>query len=388
MENPDICCDRLTLGSDYEDDDDLRKNISTMKMGRFKKSESEDSGVELPPGSPLGSESSYSIGEPDSLENHVYEEPECFKSFVHENTNVLPDITSDQMDLQALPKSRNPVLNYCPMTELDISEEQETDKSDISHRVEQAMQRSRMRRARHRDPHHCRSALYGQRYPGSLKTTYCNREKSPSRAALEKEEDGLSFPGEGLRYLESLCLMMEHLAELQQRNRALLREKKETEQKVRNRVLGNSCTCGSSKSHNPLVEDSTDSRLPDTGTWEDRQYRRRSSSHTGALRRVDRNTSHALVLANKTNPRFVSVPNLQEEVRQSRTQSFKGETSHWFKLKDLVSKLTNKATGSTAVQGSIGAEKQRSCRYQANLESSSIHPQRLFLPGLVIRPRK
>ncbi|XP_042657273.1 uncharacterized protein C8orf58 homolog [Tyto alba] len=135
--------------------------------GRLLKSESEDSGVEMAsnehsPSTPLGSESSFSLdGFPPG------------KSPPGEEPGTEPP---------RAPRSRS-----------------------ASKKLVQAAQRSRR-----------------QRVPGR-----CRRSTSAAEPAWDPEEpsaedpEGAAVPGQGLRYLEHVCQMLERLARLQQDNRLL-----------------------------------------------------------------------------------------------------------------------------------------------------------------------
>ncbi|XP_018109021.1 uncharacterized protein LOC108711622 isoform X2 [Xenopus laevis] len=381
MDSSDTCCEGETPNYDREVEHYVRNRRSSKKREEFMKSESEDSGVELPPPSPLGSESSYSAEEPESLENPL--EPDSLKSFTHGNVDDLPDFTPDQTDLPQASASEKPetfrVLTHGGIAELDVDEQQETDTFDIPCRLEQAVLRSRTRRVRHKDLHQNRAGLHSRHYHGSLKHTLHNHARSPPQPVQVKEkEDPLSLPGEGLRYLESLCNVMEQIAELQQRNQALQHEKREGEYRLRHRVPIDSCTCGSTKFQMGPAQDSTDGALPKERPWETKHYRKRSCSHSGVLRGLERNPGRHLASVDKRDPRFVSVPNLQKEERHNSSLNLKGEVSQWHRLKDMVSKLAHKATGSAGKQGTY--------RSQVHLEGTSQHPQRRIFPGLVIRP--
>ncbi|KAE8619309.1 hypothetical protein XENTR_v10009715 [Xenopus tropicalis] len=361
MDSSDHCCESETPSYDREVEHYVRNRRSTKKREEFMKSESEDSGVELPPPSPLGSESSYSAEEPESLENP--QEPESLQSFTHEKADDLPDFTPDQTDIPQACASEKPenfkVLTHGEIAELDVDEQRETDTFDIPCKLEQAVLRSRTRRVRHKDLHQNRAGIRSRHYHGSLKHTLHNRARSPPRPVqVTEKEDPLSLPGEGLRYLESLCNMMEQIAELQQRNRALEREKREGEHRLHHRMPIDACACGSTMSLIAPAPDSTDGALTEERPWEVRHYRKRSSSHTGVLWGLERNAARRLAAADKRDPHFVSVPNLQEEARQNSSPNLKAEVSQWHRLKDLVSKLAHKAAGS----GTTSTGKQSTCR--------------------------
>ncbi|XP_018419191.1 PREDICTED: uncharacterized protein LOC108792817 [Nanorana parkeri] len=197
------------------------------------------------------------------------------------------------------------------------------------------------------------------------------------------DQDNLNLPGDGLRYLESLCHMLEQIAELQKRNQNLLHQKKTLEKKVQSQVLFlDACVCGSSQDSKDLEQDMTDNPLPHGTTWQQQHYRKRSSSHAGVLLSLARQPENNLKGTVKMDPHYVSVPNLQENERRRTNQSYKAESTQWCKVKDLLSKIAGKNSSPGSSRGT-----QSNCRTQTTLEETTQHPRRFFLPGLVIRPR-
>ncbi|XP_064328599.1 uncharacterized protein C8orf58 homolog, partial [Phalacrocorax carbo] len=159
---------------------------SPLASGRLLKSESEDSGVEMAgndhsPSTPLGSESSFSLDGFPPAKSPPGEEPST--------------------EPPRLPRS-----------------------CSGSKKLVQAAQRSR----RQRVPGRCPRQL------GRCSTSSADLRAEPARDPREPEEPSaedpeemaglevvLPVPGQGLRYLEHVCQMLERLARLQQDNRLL-----------------------------------------------------------------------------------------------------------------------------------------------------------------------
>ncbi|XP_053319063.1 uncharacterized protein C8orf58 homolog [Spea bombifrons] len=357
--------------------------------GRLQKSVSEDSGVELPPHSPFGSESSYSNEEAESLEMTYPEEPEVLKTSVPEEPSIFRDSSSEETDiLEVIASLKSESVNEHSYGA--VARERDIEKSVLPHKLEQAVLRSKRQRYSPRDRVQNRPA---RNNPCTLKCqqrgkslSHCTR--SPPLSHPQNEEpDPLLLPGEGLQYLEDLCLMLEQVAELQQRNQRLQQEKRQAERRLRSRAaFVDSYQCVSSRPSKVLQNDTTDGNLPNARPWESHDYRKRASSYTGILNSLPQQPDNRLKKTDKVEPRFVSVPNLQDSRTLSRSRNYKGEASQWEKVKDLLSKLTRKASGSTSgprVTGTIS-----NCRSQSLLEGSSHAPRRLFLPNLVIRPSR
>ncbi|KAG9488585.1 hypothetical protein GDO78_004892 [Eleutherodactylus coqui] len=375
---------------------------------RFEKSESEDSGVELLPPSPFGSESSYNPDESESLESSTPEDPERLDSPTPEDpespkiehtienqgsleqseeTVILEDSAPKNKESFKMPEDKDidPIERF-------FSHQPKRDMSGVPHKLEQAILRSRRQRSSSKESIHNRTARHNRQHMGSHKDqrrgrTFSCQTKSPMCQSQEnKDQDPLNLPGDGLRYLESLCQMLEQIAELQQKNQRLQQEKREAEERRHNQVLFlDSCVCGASSASRDSDNDLPDSHHRDESTWEPKHYRKRSSSHAGVLLSMARPTDNVLKRAAKMDPQYVSVPNLKEEERRPH-RNYKTEASQWYRVKDMLSKFTRKGAGTILGTGQA-AEMRNNCRTQTILEGNSQHPKRLFLPGLVIRPR-
>ncbi|XP_068130773.1 uncharacterized protein C8orf58 homolog isoform X2 [Hyperolius riggenbachi] len=375
----------------------------SMSRKRFEKSESEDSGVELPPPSPFGSESSYNPEESESAESSNPEDQESLESPTHEESlnhksPAYGKTNNTQQSQEAVTVRRRTsqasgsinMHSHGDLNRMDyfVNKQLEKDTTDVPHKLEQAIIRSRRQRSSSREAIQNRAARCNRQYPGSLKEQrrgkpFSHPAKSQAFRSMEKEDqDPLVLPGDGLNYLENLCQMLEQIADLQRRNQMLHHEKKEMEKKLCNQVLFlDSCVCGSSRDSCDLEQDMADGHHPGTTPWRPQHYRKRSSSHAGVLFTLARQTENTLREKEKMNPQYVSVPNLQQAETQRTNQNYKPEASQWFKVKDLLSKLTRKNSRSSPSQAT-----RSNYRNQTILEETPQHPKRLFLPGFVIRP--
>lgn len=367
----------------------------------FEKSVSEDSGVELPPPSPFGSESSYNP-DSESLESSTPEYSESLDSSTPEDPGSPKSITTENQCPLAQPEE-TVIFEHArsfkmhPDKDTDTMEHffpqpRERDTSGVPHKLEQAILRCRRQRSTNREPMPNRTARYNRQYVGSLKDQRRGnpsyQAKSPTCQSEEnKDQDPLLLPGDGLRYLESLCQMLEQIAELQKKNQRLQQEKKEAEGKMNNQVLFlDSCVCGASRDSRESVNDVTDNPQTKERIWEPTHYRKRSSSHAGVLLSMARPTGNGLKAVAKMDPQYVSVPNLQEGEKRRPQQNYKSESSQWYKVKEVLSRIAGKGPG--PVHGSSkAADPPNNCRTQTLLEGNRQYPKRLFLPGLVIRPR-
>ncbi|XP_069821069.1 uncharacterized protein C8orf58 homolog [Dendropsophus ebraccatus] len=373
---------------------------------RFEKSESEDSGVELPPPSPFGSESSYNPDESDSLESSTPEYSESLDNPTSEDP--ISTVTENQGSSEETVILEKSSGSFKMHAEKDtetmkclFTQHRERDMSGVPHKLEQAILRSRRQRSMYREPAQNRVPRYNRQYVGSLKEQWRGdnisyQAKSPTRQSQEnKEQDPLVLPGDGLRYLESLCQMLEQIAELQQKNQRLQQEKREAEgklhkkeeERLQNQVLFlDSCVCGASQASRDSANDLTDNPKPIEKIWQPTHYRKRSSSHAGVLLSVARPTENGLKKSEKMDPQYVSVPNLQEGAGVKPRRNYKPETTQWHRVKEMISRIAGKGAGPNN-GSSKTAERRNNCRTQTLLEGNSQHPRRLFLPGLVIRPR-
>ncbi|XP_062366523.1 uncharacterized protein C8orf58 homolog [Cinclus cinclus] len=248
--------------------------------GRFLKSESEDSGVEMTsnehsPCTPLGSESSFSLDGFAAEKPPGGEEPS------------RPPRSSRRM-LQAAQRSRR---QRCPR--------------QLSRRSASAADPAEPRR----DPEESMGAAApagGARPPGSPRDPRAEPEAAVS--------------GQGLRYLEHVCQMLERLARLQQDNRAL-----------RQQAAGARCA-------RPATLPSRQPPRQDLGTWRGERFRPRSCSDSQAPAaepgRCRRMWGHS-----------VSSPSLLDpsEGGAGVPAPDKDGRSHWGRVKVLLTRLTRRS---------------------------------------------
>ncbi|XP_058715132.1 uncharacterized protein C8orf58 homolog isoform X2 [Poecile atricapillus] len=243
--------------------------------GRFLKFESEDSGVEMAsnehsPSTPLGSESSFSLdGFP--AEKPPGEEPPRSRS-------------ASRRLLQAAQRSRR---QRCPR-QLSRRSASTADLAEPP-----------------RDPGEPQGAAGGARQPGSPRDPRAGPEAAVS--------------GQGLRYLEHVCQMLERLARLQQDNRAL-----------RQQAAG-------ARSARPATLPTRQSPRQDLGTWRGEEFRPRSCSDSqapaepGPCRRM---WGHSLSSPSLLDPSEggARVPAPDKDGR-----------SHWGRVKVLLTRLTRRS---------------------------------------------
>ncbi|XP_066193171.1 uncharacterized protein C8orf58 homolog isoform X2 [Sylvia atricapilla] len=247
--------------------------------GRFLKFESEDSGVEMTsnehsPSTPLGSESSFSLDGVPAEKVPGEEPPRAARSR-----------SASRRLLQAAQRSRR---QRCPR--------------QLSRRSASAADLARPPRDPER-PEGAAAAAAGS--PGS------------SRDPRAVPEAAVS--GQGLRYLEHVCQMLERLARLQQDNRAL-----------RQQAAG-------ARGARPATLPSRQPPRQDLGTWRDEGFRPRSCSDSqapadpGPCRRM---WGHS-----------VSSPSLLEpsEGAAGLPAPDKDGRSHWGRVKELLTRLTRRS---------------------------------------------
>ncbi|KAM6331499.1 uncharacterized protein C8orf58 homolog [Alca torda] len=248
--------------------------------GRLLKSESEDSGVEMAsnehsPSTPLGSESSFSLDGIPPEKKPPGEEP----------------------GTPRLPRSRS-----------------------ASKKLAQAAQRSRRQRG---GPGRC------LRQPGHRSASTAELRAPPARDPREPEEPGAEdpegaavaeavVPGQGLRYLEHVCQMLERLARLQQDNR-LLRQQ-----------------AADARSH-PASPHPQPTREP-PAVWRGERFRPRSCSDSQAPA-LDPG------LCRRTWGYSASSPSLLDpsENGVSAPTPDKDGRSHWGRVKVLLTRLTRRS---------------------------------------------
>ncbi|XP_064421767.1 uncharacterized protein LOC102364603 [Latimeria chalumnae] len=161
-------------------------------------------------------------------------------------------------------------------------------------------------------------------------------------------------PGQGLDYLEQVCRMLEKIAELQQRNLKLQKQKEAVENQLRNKkmeteLLVGQCFCGAAEQFQKTPEgskrhshvDFTDAP-PDAFTPSHLQ--KRSASDT---LKIIQDKDIAALPPSQVTTQFVSAGNLLDDpAREFELPSFPAENradhAHWGRAKDLITRLRKK----------------------------------------------
>ncbi|KAM6106805.1 uncharacterized protein C8orf58 homolog [Pterocles gutturalis] len=251
-------------------------------IGRLLKSESEDSGVEMAsnehsPSTPVGSESSFSLdgGGPPEQSPPPREEPAT--------------------EPPRPPRSRS-----------------------ASKRLVQAAQRSRRQRVPGLCPrhigHHSASAaeLRDPRDPPD--------PRDPSAQDPEGAEAAVPVPGQGLRYLEHVCQLLERLARLQQDNQRLRQQ------------------AADARRSRPDITPTREPRRQDLGVWRGERFRPRSCSDSQAPA-VDPGPCSRTWGHSASSPSLLDPP---ESGAGAPTPDKDGRL-HWGRVKVLITRLTRRS---------------------------------------------
>ncbi|XP_050766221.1 LOW QUALITY PROTEIN: uncharacterized protein C8orf58 homolog [Gymnogyps californianus] len=260
--------------------------------GRLLKSESEDSGVEMAsnehsPSTPLGSESSFSLDGFPSEKSPPREEPGT------EPPRLPRSRSASKKLVQAAQRSRRQrAPGRCPR--------------QLGRRSASAAD---LRAEPARDPREPEGG--GARAPGSPRAPRC-----PQAAP----EAVLPVPGQGLRYLEHVCQMLERLAQLQQDNR-LLRQQAADARRTR-----------------PDAVPTPEPPGQDPGMWRGERFRPRSCSDSqapapdpGPCRRM---WGHSASSPSLLDPSESGAGALTPD---------KDGRSHWGRVKVLLTRLTRRS---------------------------------------------
>ncbi|XP_077775763.1 uncharacterized protein C8orf58 homolog isoform X1 [Podarcis muralis] len=300
--------------------------------GRFLKSESEDSGVEMTsndhsPSSPEGSEKSFSLDCLDGFQPSMEDSPPL---------SAAP--------CQGFPKGEEqedlgPIQDraYCR-------------KLSASKKLAQVVQRSQKHQLPHRSPrrlgqrprspvdleglnsyrlHRAASvdenvgAAAGELIP-MLSGNSTPEERSPQG---QVHEALLTMPGQGLRYLEHICQMLEKIAHLQQANLRLQHQQQIVECRVRvqeseNEGFSEDVPDGPGlmrlemQAEDPATMEEVEEaeHLKSADSWHLHHFRARSASDTRALRSPARNLGNKAGCPQKSTAHSASSPSLLDQL--------------------------------------------------------------------------
>ncbi|XP_075580281.1 uncharacterized protein C8orf58 homolog [Pelecanus crispus] len=253
--------------------------------GRLLKSESEDSGVEMAsnehsPSTPVGSESSFS--------------------------------------LDGFPPEKNP-----PGDEPGTEPPRPPRSCSASKKLVQAAQRSRRQRVPGRCP---RQLSRHSASAADLRAELARDPREPEEPGVEDPEGAaaaeaaLPVPGQGLRYLEHVCQMLERLARLQQDNR-LLRQQAADARRTR-----------------PDTAPSQELPRQDQGVWRGERFRPRSCSDSQAPA-LDPGPCQRMWGHSASSPSLLD----PSESGAGAPTPDKDGRSHWGRVKVLLTRLTRRS---------------------------------------------
>ncbi|KAJ1090817.1 hypothetical protein NDU88_003946 [Pleurodeles waltl] len=223
-----------------------------------------------------------------------------------------------------------------------------------------------------------------------------NLEEDCQQEMEMEKDDPLVLPGQGLRYLEHVCQVLEKMAELQRNNRSLRRQKRAIQARLRG-TASEQEICGAVP---PLGASQPDLHLThqtDAATGGPRvSFRERSMSTSDVGNLWD----FAPIQGTLARPPatisapFVSTPDLKDtpdgwipsNVPYLRQKS---EPSQWERVKELISKIARKAVDppNTLRKASFYRHAQAS-RGNTGLENPRPAPRKAFLPNIVVKKQK
>ncbi|KAM6431691.1 uncharacterized protein C8orf58 homolog isoform 1-T1 [Liasis olivaceus] len=379
--------------------------------GRLLKSESEDSGVEMAsndhsPSTPIGSEKSFSLDCLDGLQLTV-EDDSC---------------PAPREDCPKEDRPEEPVPAQDRAYRRNLS---------VSKKLAQVVQRSQKHRLPVRSPRQLTQRPRSLVDLEGLKSCYPHRPASvdgapdaasgghravlgcstPEEQKIEEEAQqptSLPMPGQGLRYLEHICQMLEKIAQLQRANMQLHHQRQVLECRIRAQELENE----------GFTEDfPEDSKLPQMNpqpgdpaameiekeegehsslldSWHPHLFRTHSASDTRMLRRQTCNLGSKIDRSSKIPAHAASSPSLLDQLDgNSHTLppgiKLKNDHSHWGKVKVLINRITRKSAQTNELTPSSDtASNSRHCRADIVLDKEGSYPRRHFLPTLVAKKQR
>ncbi|XP_053872542.1 uncharacterized protein C8orf58 homolog isoform X1 [Malaclemys terrapin pileata] len=381
------------------------------KTGRLLKSESEDSGVEMAgnensPSTPLGSESSFSL---DCLDGF---QPSTADSAASDPEEGCPEAEG--------PEEPDPLREQVYLQNLSVSK-----------KLAQVMQRSRKLHVPSRSPKPLgRKSLslvelellasYGSQglsgkvgaaegHSQALSGCRSLEEQSTESCGEEAEvrrDPSLTLPGQGLRYLEHVCLMLEKIAQLQRANLQLQQQQKVMEsrlwgQQAENVVPSEERPCRAPEEQGlsqPEPENRAEVEMQEEDlpldSWRPHHFRARSASDTGMLQDLTRSSENEPACSRKPATHCVSSPTLLDQPDWGAhtlppNMRPRNDRSHWGKVKVLINRITRKSI--RASEPSLFGESavdSRQCSLEASREKQCSHPRRSFLPALGVKKHR
>lgn len=375
--------------------------------GRLLKSESEDSGVEMAssdhsPSTPVGSEKSFSL--------------DCLDGFHPSTEDSAPSPPEPQKTCPQGPDFQEPAPASDQVYHRNLS---------VSRKLAQVMQRSQRHclpgqasRPLGQRPQSLKdlAGLKSSRLPrtvdghlmgsasGALSDCRTLEEWSTAEEANVLDEPLLTMPGQGLRYLEHICQMLEKIAQLQRANLRLQYQQQVMECRIRTQESENEILSEEDPGQTtveslpedpttPEMEEEEEKEPNSLGSWNSYHFRPRSASET-VLRSTARNLGNKPDRPRTATAHFASSPSLLDEPDGgSQTlppgMKLKNEHSHWSKVKVLINRMTRKSVrAAEPAQHANPASGSGQCRTDIVMDKQESHPRRHFLPTLGAKKRR
>ncbi|XP_077161863.1 uncharacterized protein C8orf58 homolog isoform X2 [Paroedura picta] len=376
--------------------------------GRLLKSESEDSGVEMAsgdhsPSTPVDSEKSFTL---DCVDG--------FQPLPKDSATGVSHNSSPEAEEQAGP---------------DPSQDRPYHRNlSVSKKLAQVVQRSQKHRLPGRSSRQLsqrpRSLLDLERlkaccaqWPASVDgvagatcgghrgtPSGCDAPAEQHIEAVVQDEPSLAMPGQGLRYLEHICQMLEKIAQLQRANQRLQYQHQIMECRLRAQESENDGLSEETPEELRLtgaepgsqaateMEESPHSRSP----YYPHHFRARSASDTHVvLSPVNHSESESRPdRSGKTVAHFSSSPSLLDQPDGGSCtlppgMKLKNEHSHWGKVKVLINRIKRKSVRANE-QAPLGeaAPSSRWSRVDDVSDKQELHPRRRFMPTLGAKKRQ
>ncbi|XP_044293427.1 uncharacterized protein C8orf58 homolog isoform X1 [Varanus komodoensis] len=381
--------------------------------GRLVKSESEDSGVEMAsndqsPSTPLGSDKSFSLDCLDGFQPSGGDSPPLPSHESSPKTDGLEDSSAGQ--------DRAYRRNL-----------------SVSKKLAQVVQRSQKHRLPGRSPRMLNRRSRSLVDPEGLDSYHLCRPagvdgvvgaaagefsqalsgySSPEEESIEEEvhrEPPLTMPGQGLRYLEHICQMLEKIAHLQRANLQLQHQQQVMEDRIRAQELENQEGIPEvalepgpelarveplpEASAAPGVQGDGEEDPSPQGSWHPHHFRARSASDTRVLWSPVHNQGKKTDYSRKTASHFASSPSLMDQQDGGvhtlpPGMKFKNDHSNWGKVKVLINRITRKSAQASEPTSSGGPAPSKPCGVDLVLGKQESHPRRHFLPTLGAKKRR
>ncbi|KAL8173931.1 UNVERIFIED_CONTAM: hypothetical protein K2H54_034889 [Gekko kuhli] len=385
--------------------------------GRLLKSESEDSGVEMAssdhsPSTPVDSEKSFTLDCVDGFQPLAKDCVDGFQPLAKDSVTVVSRNSSPEEQVEPDRGQERPYHRNLSVSKKLAQVVQRSQKHRLPSRSSrQLSQRPRslldLERLKAYCPHQPVSVdgVLGASCGGYGSTTSgCNSPAEHHMESVVQDEPSLTMPGQGLRYLEHICQMLEKIAQLQKANQRLQYQHQIMECRLRAQESENDGLSEETpeelrltRAEPPLgsqaateMEESPHSPSP----YYPHHFRARSASDTHVVLSPVHHSESRPDRSGKAAAHFSSSPSLlDQQDGGSRTlppgMKLKNEHSHWGKVKVLINRIKRKSVRANE-QTPFGEEapSSRWSRVDDVSDKQELQPRRRFLPTLGAKKRQ